>query len=184
MTVKILTKEQIERLLSQPDRRTERGRRDVAMMGLMALGGLRISEVTNLRRDEVIVDDGRTRLVFAGKGGKVRTVTLPEKAAVWLNKYMLTHTSPYAFPGRYGPHSPISANAAWRTVTAHAEAAGLPKWFHPHSLRHTYATALIRSTSNLHLVQRVLGHSSPQTTATYYLAFDRSDADKAAEVFE
>jgi len=90
-------------------------------------------------------------------------------------------TSDYLFAGRSGPLSPRSGHFI---VCSYAKKIGLPDWVHPHSLRHTYGTKIMRETGDIFLVSRVLGHADISTTAKYYLAYDPSYADKAAEVWK
>ena len=181
--LQVLTDNQVEQLISAPDLRTPQGRKDRAFLSIMAYGGLRIQEVCSLRRDEVQLTGDLIRLTFAGKGGKTRTVSLPPLSAVsGLIKYMQTHTSPYVFPGRGG--LPMTPNGGYKIVQRNAAKAGLPDWVHPHTLRHSYGTRLIKQTGDIFLVSRVLGHSDISTTARFYLAFDASYADRAARVFD
>lgn len=179
--LKVLTDEQIEALINAPDLRTRQGRKERAFLSLLAFGGLRIQEVCSLRRDEVHVVGDLIRLTFAGKGGKTRTVTLPRRAVSDVVRHLSTHSSPYVFPGRYA--LPITPNGGYKIVERNVMAAGLPSWVHPHTLRHSYGTKLMRETGDIFLVSRVLGHSKIDTTARYYLAFDPSYADRAANVW-
>lgn len=178
----ILTDEQVEALVTAPDLRTRQGYRDRAFLSIMAYGGLRIQEACSLRRDEVQTSDGRTRLTFVGKGGKKRTVALPQRAVSPLIKHLASHRSAYVFPGRDG--LPVRPRGGSYIVERAVEAAGLPSWIHPHALRHYYGSKLMRETGDLFLVSRVLGHSNMNTTARFYLAFDPTYADRAAEVWK
>lgn len=179
----VLRPRDVERLLAAPDARRWRGRRDRAALGLMALAGLRIGEVVRLTRDAVEVDGRRMRLTFpSGKSGVPRTVTLPPDAAKALRAWS---TDPrcgrwFLFTGRRNEH--LTPRALALALDKYAAQAGLPPWLHPHSLRHGFATALMRRSNDLHLVQKTLGHRSPKTTADYYLAWATSDADRAADL--
>lgn len=177
----VLTDEQVEALVAAPDLRTRNGYKERALLSIMAYGGLRIAEAVGLRRDAVKTSDGKTRLTFAGKGGKVRTVALPLRAVSVLQKHLTTHNSPFVFPGRDG--HPMRPRGGSYVVERAVEASGLPSWIHPHALRHYYGTKLMRETGDLFLVSRVLGHSNMNTTARFYLAFDASYADRAAEIW-
>lgn len=183
MAVQVLSRDEVTRLLDVPDLRTRHGRRDRALLAVMALGGLRIAEAAGLRRENVAVQDGVTRLTFDGKGGKRRTVTLPSLAADALRDAMEHSTSPFVFPGRCG--AALSPRGARFAVTRCFSAAGLPEWTHPHSLRHTCATMLLRATNgDMRTVQRTLGHSSPATTAKFYDGYNSTDSDRAAAAME
>lgn len=184
--VRALTESQVKALVSAPDGRTRYGNRDRALIAVMAYGGLRIAEACSLSREDIELDGRHTRLTFVGKGGKQRTVSLPQRAATVLKTHLTTHTSPFVFPTALGGGSTghLMPRHARLIVQSYAREVGLPTWFHPHSLRHTYASTVQRKLGDLHLTQNVLGHSSPATTAAYYLAFDPRYADKAAAVFE
>ena len=185
MAVKVLTKDEVGRLLAAPDRRTRRGRRDVALLSVMTLGGLRIAEACGLRRDEVSDLDGIMRLTFSGKGDKLRTVTLPAPAANAVRRTLGDYKgTPYVFPGRCHKHA-LSPNGGWRVATTYFRALGFKAWVHPHSLRHTCATMLLRATNgDMRTVQRTLGHASPSTTAKHYDGWDSTDTDRAAAALE
>lgn len=177
---KVLTEAERDRLVDTPDERTRLGKRDRALLSIMAYGGLRIAEACGLTRENITREGGRMRLTFTGKGGHSRTVSLPSRASSAVDKWLMTHTSPYVFPARGGPLKPRGAR---QRVYLHAEAAGLPDWVHPHTLRHTFGSTVQRKLGDLFLTARVMGHRSVKTTADYYLAFDATYADKAAEVF-
>ena len=179
--LKVLTDEQVKALVNAPDLRTREGAKEQALLSIMAYGGLRVQEVCNLRRDSVQVEGDFVRLTFDGKGSKTRTVSLPRRAVSGLFKHLASHRSPYVFPGRYGP--PMTPNGAYKIVQRNSRKARLPEWVHPHTLRHSFATKLMRETGDLFLVSRILGHANMQTTARFYLAFDAKYADRAAEIW-
>lgn len=184
MAVPVLTKDEVERLLAAPDRRTRYGRRDVAFLSVMALGGLRIAEACSLRRDEVFDHDGLMRLTFSGKGDKLRTVTLPSVAADAVRRTLNDFKSEYVFVGRCHKRPLTPRGGRW-IADQHFMSAKLEAWVHPHSLRHTCATMLLRATNgDMRTVQRTLGHSSPQTTAKHYDGWDSTDSDRAAAALE
>lgn len=187
--LQVLTDEQREKLLNAPDHRTRLGRRDRALLAVLLYGGLRIAEVCGLRQDNIIREEGRTRLVFSGKGSKTRTVTLPLRAVSLLEMHQTGNTTAFVFPGRVHSEKgacmkPLTTRAAYNIVIGAAQKAGLPAWVHPHSTRHSYATSLLRKTHDIELVQKVLGHSDIRTTAKYYIGHDPRAADRAAEVFD
>lgn len=178
MNPRVLTAAEMNKLLRSPDGRTPTGRRDAALLALMLGGGLRLHEAAGLRKRDV---QGRT-LLFEGKGRKLRTVVVPKRVVRLVVRQMEQAKGDYVFPGRFG--GSLSVKQAYNVVKYHARAAGLEEWVHPHSLRHTFASVLMRETGNLFQTQRVLGHSSPDTTARYYLAFSTSDAEHAAEAID
>lgn len=187
MTVKVLTKDEVERLLAVPDLRTRNGRRDLAFLSVMALGGLRIQEACTLRRDEVSDEGGVMRLTFTGKGRKLRTVTLPSRAAEAVRRTLhdfRRKPTEYVFHGR-SHLKPMSVRGGRYIADQCFERARLEAWVHPHSLRHTCATMLLRATNgDMRTVQRTLGHASPATTAKHYDGWDSTDTDRAAAALE
>lgn len=176
--LQVLTEDQVNALLSAPDHRTREGRRDRAFLHILGLGGLRIAEACNLKVTDIEKVGEEMFLTFTGKKGKTRTVALPSRAVSAVERHLTGHKSPFVFPGYSGP---LTSRAGYNIVLRHARDAGLPDWVHPHSLRHTYGTRLMRATGDLFLVSRVMGHSSTQTTAQYYLAYDRSYASRASK---
>ena len=184
MTVPVLTKDEVTRLLNVPSSRTAVGRRDRALLSVMALGGLRIAEAVGLKRDNVHEHDGVTRLTFSGKGDKMRTVTLPQKAADALRRSLADHSHPHCFLS--ADHGwPLSVRGGRYVADKCFSAAGLADWVHPHTLRHSCATMLLRATNgDIRTVQRTLGHASPETTAKFYDGWNSTDSDRAAAALE
>jgi len=178
---RVLTDAQRDKLVNTPSCKTRQGKRDRALLAILAYGGLRIAEACSLRREDITMEDGQMRLTFTGKKGHARTVSLPRRAVSEVVSSLATHTSAFVFPGRDGP---LGVRAGRYVVMAHAKAAGLPEWVHPHTLRHTYGSSVQRALGDLFLTARVLGHRSVKTTADYYLAFDSKYADRAAGVFK
>jgi len=135
----------------------------------MALAGLRVSEACRLRWREV---SGRDLLVYEGKGGKQRLVPLHSRLAAALGRLPKmgkngSRDTDWVFPGR-AEGRPISDRAV-RYLVAEicAEAEIAREKAHPHTLRHTFATGLLRATGNLRLVQQALGHADIKTTVVY-----------------
>ncbi len=187
MAVQVLDKTEVTRLLNTPDLRTRHGKRNRALLAVMVLGGLRIAEATNLCYKDVVVQGKTTRLTFTGKGGKRRTVTLPPKAAQALHEHMARSPEVvYVFQAHDTNRlAPLSTRGARHAVTQCFKSAGLPDWVHPHSLRHTCATMILRATGgDMRTAQRTLGHSNPATTAKYYDGWDSTDSDRAANALE
>ncbi len=142
--------------------------RNLCMVRLMLNSGLRCSEVLRLRRMDLEPDTGR--LLVHGKGKKERSVWLAEADVKLILGYL--GTQPDA-----GPESLIFTNLNGNPLTSRyvrymvagvAESAGLTyKEVHPHTLRHTFATDMLRQTRNLRLVQKALGHERVTTTQIY-----------------
>lgn len=163
-----------------------------ACLRLIASCGLRLLEGVRLRVPQI--DSARMQLhIQAGKGNKNRYVPLPTRLLPILQTYWCTHRNPiWLFPG------PGSSGDQRATATVPMDASGLQKAFRRavaetgirkpasiHTLRHSWATHLLESGVNLHLIQVWLGHSSP-TTTTIYTHLTRKveqQADAALEAF-
>ena len=179
----VLRPKQVLALLRAPDRRTKLGKRDAALLSVLACGGLRLGECVRLTLDCVELGQ-RVRITTRtakSRGLRFRTITLPGPAARLLRDH-LAHSEPrlFVFEGRR--HEALSTRQAGRIVKAYLREIGCG-WAHPHTLRHSYATILIHQSHDIWLTQKQLGHASVTTTNIYAHA-DPSDADKAATAIE
>ena len=179
----VLRPKQVLALLRAPDRRTKLGKRDAALLSVLACGGLRLGECVRLTVDCVELGQ-RVRLTTRtakSRGLRFRTVSLPSIAARLLRDH-LAHSEPrlFVFEGRR--HEALSTRQAGRIVKAYLREIGCG-WAHPHTLRHSYATILIHQSHDIWLTQKQLGHASVTTTNIYAHA-DPSDADRAATAIE
>jgi integrase/recombinase XerD len=129
-------------------------------------GGLRLSEVAGLRVEDI--DAARMVLhVRQGKPHKDRDVMLsPRLLAVLREYWKLQRLRPYLFPGRH-PDRPISVRTVQMVCERALTASGLGKHVHMHTLRHSFATHLLESGTDLRTIQVLLGHHSFSTTARY-----------------
>jgi integrase/recombinase XerD len=129
-------------------------------------GGLRLSEVARLRVEDI--DSARMVLhVRQGKAHKDRDVMLsPRLLAVLREYWKLQRPRPYLFPGRH-PDRPISVRTVQMVCERALAASGLSKHVHMHTLRHSFATHLLESGTDLRTIQVLLGHHSFSTTARY-----------------
>ena len=134
---------------------------------LLPKTGMRISEITGLRKEHIVVRDGRIILEFRGKGDKLRQVPLPHAAALTLDEHLrsVPHDSPWVFPTvRGAPISPHGVRVYTRKLAQEFDALdGLT----PHVLRHTYATSLLRTGVDIKRLQMLMGHANIQTTQRY-----------------
>lgn len=138
-----------------------------AILSVAYGAGLRISEVCRLRCADI--DSERMAIhVRNGKGKKDRYVMLGERLLVLLREYWLTAQPgrEYLFPGDT-PDGTTSRDAPRRALRQAAKACGLTKRVTPHVLRHSFATHLLESGTDLRTIQVVLGHASLRTTARY-----------------
>src|SRR3954452_11701601 len=129
-------------------------------------GGLRLSEVARLRVEDI--DTARMVLhVRQGKAHKDRDVMLsPRLLAVLREYWKLQRPKPYLFPGRH-PDRPISVRTVQVVCGRALKASGPGKHVHMHTLRHSFATHLLESGTDLRTIQVLLGHHSFSTTARY-----------------
>ena len=160
---------QLHRLLTSCDRRTPTGRRDYAVMLLLARLGLRAGEVARLGLDDV--DWRRGELVIVGKGNRAERLPLPADVGAAIAAY-LRRSRPVTAIGRsvfvrvHAPHRALTAGGVTAVVFDAGQRAGLGK-IHAHRLRHTAATAMLHAGSPLAEVGQVLRHRSVLTTAIY-----------------
>jgi site-specific recombinase XerD len=128
--------------------------------------GLRASEAVSLKVADI--DSGRMVLqVRHGKGAKDRTVMLSAALLAILRSYWrLARPAPWLFPGR-SPDKPIDVQVLHAACRSAAKAAGLTKRVSVHTLRHSFATHLLESGTDIRIIQVLLGHSNLSTTARY-----------------
>jgi integrase/recombinase XerD len=158
----ILSSEEVQKLLD-----AVRSLKHRAILMTAYGAGLRISEACTLEVGDL--DSARMFIhVREGKRGKDRYVMLSPKLLDTLRVYW-RHARPrsrYLFPGGF-PGAPISASAVQRVLKKAVAAAGLTKRATFHSLRHAFATHLLEAGTDIRTIQKLLGHSSIQTTARY-----------------
>jgi integrase/recombinase XerD len=144
---------------------------------LLLMGGLRLEEVVNLNHADVTYEPSVKRYVakVVGKGQKMRLVPLNNEASAALLEHGLSDADEPLFTVENGDR--ITRRQVQWILTKFSRAAGVN--INPHALRHHYATRLVRGGVNLAVVQRVLGHSRPETT-TVYLGLDLTDIATAA----
>ena len=171
--VEFLTEEEIAALTAAPDTETWIGRRDRALLLFAIQTGLRNSEITSLRRQDVEFGTG-AHVRCLGKGRKMRCTPLrPDIAAVlkqWLSEQRGAPSNP-VFPSSRG--GPLSSDALQRLVGRHTVAASRTcptlsgKTVTPHTLRHTAAMDLLRRGVEQTVIALWLGHESADTTQIY-----------------
>jgi integrase/recombinase XerD len=171
MLPKVLTIEQVDSLLSQPDCRTASGLRDKALLEVLYATGLRVSELVSVRRGDVRFDLGY--LSCAGKGGKVRAVPLGRSALNALERYIQTarpiltrrRQSDFLFVNQRS--GKLTRQGFWKIITKYGKDARIPIPLKPHLLRHSFATHLLQRGADLRSVQMMLGHADISTTQIY-----------------
>ena len=178
--VAFLEWEDLKRLLASPDGNSGTALRDRAILETLFSTGLRVSELTGLNRDHINIERGEFSV--RGKGGKIRVVFLSEGAKKSLAAYMRARTDiDRALFVRIGKkktaetsnlqrHSNdlrLTPRSVERMVKKYAAKAGIAEKVVPHTLRHSYATDLLRNGADIRSVQALLGHSSITTTQIY-----------------
>lgn len=166
-----LSLNEVEALLAQPNARDTQGLRDKAILEVFYATGMRVSEVVNLRTDNLNLEVGFLRCI--GKGNKERVIPLGRKAIESVKKYLqdsrprLLHKkeSEFLFVSRLGKS--ISRQSLWKLIRHYAAGAGIKKPMRPHILRHSFATHLLERGADLRSVQELLGHANISTTQIY-----------------
>lgn len=174
-TMKFLGADQVQRLFSQPDLQTLPGVRDRTILEVLFSTGLRVSELVSLDRDQV--DTVRREFGVMGKGRKPRVVFLSQQSAEWLDRYLSSRTD--RFTPVFIRHAKgvdmtddgekmrLTARSVQRIVEKYRKQAALPMKITPHSIRHSFATDLLRNGAGLRDVQELLGHKNLATTQIY-----------------
>ena len=191
-----LTKGEVRKLRAAPNLLTLRGKRDLAILDALLYLGLRCEECAGLKVEDFNQDQGRWWLTLTGKGEKTRRVKLPDvlykSLTAWLTASglgTLGAGSGAIFRGvnRGGNLTDCQVNCATiaRLVSEYGQAAGLAAAIGkgrlgPHDLRRTCARNAYDNGASLLLVQALLGHSDPKTTAHYIGAFD-DDSETASD---
>ena len=141
---------------------------------LLALGtGLRVSEIAALKIEDIdLKRGGNTLIVRHGKGNRLREVKFSSTLKTLIQEFLdyRTSDSPYLFVSERQDH--MFPTAIQKVFKKWAKRSGLPARYSIHSCRHYYASALLRVSKNLRLVQQQLGHSNPSTTTVYAFALD------------
>lgn len=166
----VLSVEEVEQLLSSFNTKTLNDIRNKAMVELMYASGLRVSELLQLKLEDVHLSMMFVRCV--GKGNKERMVPIGEVAADLLQLYLnevrpklLKKSNDCLFLNRFG--EPMTRQGFWKILKKQAKEAGIEKEISPHKLRHSFATHLVENGVDLRLVQEMLGHSDISTTQIY-----------------
>jgi len=167
----VLAVDEVSQLLNTPDTNKPVGVRDTAMLELLYAAGLRVSELVNLKLQDINLEAGFVR-VF-GKGAKERVVPIGLPAQTKIAFYienarkaaLKNKLSPYLFIARAG--KPITRQGFWKLLRRYADQARIHKKISPHSLRHSFATHLLEGGADLRAVQIMLGHMDISTTQIY-----------------
>ena len=170
MLPKVLSEDDVKKLLDAPDVATPKGLRDRAMFELLYACGLRVSELAGLQLESLRLNEGF--VLVRGKGSKERIVPVADSTARWVGRWLAEGRdtggagSRWVFPGVKG--RPVTRQTVFLSLKAAALKAGLPaSAVSPHVLRHAFATHLVDHDADLRAVQLMLGHADIATTEIY-----------------
>lgn len=166
-----LSSQEVDALMAKPDTDKPLGLRDRAIFELMYATGLRVSEVVDLRLDQLHL--AMNLLQVTGKGDKERLVPISPQATQWVDRYLqearpklLKRVQPKnVFVNLHG--GPMTRQGIWKNLKAYIASIGIEKDVTPHTLRHSFATRLLENGADLRVVQELLGHSDISTTQIY-----------------
>ena len=169
---RVLSEDEVVRLLNQPDITTEEGFRDRTMLEVLYATGMRVSELINLTLERV--DLNMKYIIAFGKGSKERIVPLGSVAAEFLQQYLEKVRPKLTHAGRntnivflaFGGHE-LTRQRFWQIIRAYGRKANINKALTPHILRHSFATHLLDNGADLRSVQELLGLSDISTTQIY-----------------
>jgi len=167
----VLSLQEVDRLLSQPDSTTPLGQRDKSMLELLYATGLRVSELVGLKRSNINLEAGYVRTV--GKGSKERLVPMGGKALDALKDYLgdgrVQLTKRMSVPHLYlnARGKPLTRQGFWKIIKQYGLKAGIKGSITPHILRHSFASHLLDCGADLRAVQVMLGHADISTTQIY-----------------
>lgn len=168
----VLAIEEILDIIEQPDTSSLAGIRDRAILEVLYACGLRCSELTDLKVNNIIASAEIVNV--HGKGSIDRVVPIGYSALNWINHYRISvrpsfekplKSSDYLFLSQRGMK--LSRMAVWKIVKANSVKAGIEKNVHPHTFRHSFATHLLEGGADIRAVQEMLGHSDISTTQIY-----------------
>jgi integrase/recombinase XerD len=168
---KALSNDEIKKLLEPENPETPESLCDQAILELAYASGLRLSELKNLRLEQLHLEAGFINVI--GKGNKERVVPVGKKAVEALQRYieigrpkLITPKSPAnVFLTKRG--TPFAAVTLWLHIKNRVRRAGVARNMTPHMLRHSFATHLLEHGADLRVIQELLGHASIGTTEIY-----------------
>ena len=183
---KVLSVQEVERLLDEPNLGTLDGYRDKTMLELLYATGMRVSELVNVPVKNV--DMKMQYVIVMGKGSKERMLPLGRTALHYLEHYLsvvrpqLLHGKPDAAAELFvtGWGGLMTRERFYEIIVAYGKSAGISKRVTPHMLRHSFATHLLNNGTDLRIVQELLGHADISTTQIY----THLDVERLREVYD
>ena len=167
----MLTTAEVDQLEASIDLSKWEGHRNRAIIEVLFSCGLRVLELVNLQLSQLYIEEEFVRIL--GKGSKERLVPISKRAIqelrFWFDDRNHMTIKPgeedYVFLNRYGKH--LTRTMILIMIKRQAEAAGITKTISPHTLRHSFATALLEGGADLRVIQALLGHENIGTTEIY-----------------
>ncbi|MDP2939381.1 MAG: site-specific tyrosine recombinase XerD [Candidatus Omnitrophota bacterium] len=167
----VLSQAEIELMIRISYSRNWQGIRDNALLELLYASGMRVSEIVNLKIEDLNLDVGFVRCI--GKGQKERVVPIGKKAILAVERYLgkirpklaKENSGSFVFLSRLSKK--ISRQSIWKLIKHYAKKARIKKTIKPHTLRHSFATHLLERGADLRSVQEMLGHADISTTQIY-----------------
>ena len=166
----VLSEEEVIELLKTPDKHTDLGKRDYALLEVLYSCGLRVSEAEKLQLNQINTQEKIIKVV--GKGKKERIIPIRDEALNAIKDYIYNVRGEkrivdknYVFLNRSGKK--LTRQVIYSLVVKYAKYAGIEKKIHPHTLRHSFATHLLDNGADLRVVQELLGHTNIGTTQLY-----------------
>lgn len=168
---KVLTEEEIKKLINSIDLNHDFGQRNKTIIEILYGTGIRVSELINLKLSNIFFKENIIKVI--GKGNKERFVPLGEIASNELKIYINNRnrlkidskSSDILFLNRYGRG--LTRSMIFKIISDASKRVGLDKKISPHTLRHSFATHLIKNGADLRTIQMILGHESITTTEIY-----------------
>ncbi|MCX6821639.1 MAG: tyrosine-type recombinase/integrase [Candidatus Aenigmarchaeota archaeon] len=157
----VLTKEEIKRMID-----ATKNEKHKLLIKFDYGTGLRVSELVNVKINDLDLNEGLV-LVKSGKGGKDRYSVIPQTLILGLKNYLNSRqgSNSYLFPGIDGGH--FSIRSVQKIVNKSAKLANIQKDVYVHTLRHSFATHLLESGTDIRIIQKLLGHKKLETTQIY-----------------
>ena len=167
----VLSTEEVDQLEASIDLSKPEGQRNRAIIEVLFSCGLRVSELVNLKLSSLYIEEQYVRVM--GKGSKERLVPISPRALKELDYWFMDRRQlkikpgeeDYVFLNRRGAH--LTRTMILIMIKRQAEEAGIQKTISPHTLRHSFATALLEGGADLRVIQALLGHESIGTTEIY-----------------
>ncbi len=167
----VLSIEEVDKLMQQPDILLPLGLRDRAMLELMYGTGVRVSELISLQLDDLNMMAGFVRCM--GKGRKERIIPVNQTSISWVERYIARSRSLLLRRNHErslflnGHGNKLSRQGFFKILAQYGEKSGIKKEITPHTLRHSFATHLLENGADLRAVQEMLGHADISTTQIY-----------------